>query len=146
MDEHIIDDPAVVVGTKPDFDGLGTKPEKKKRTMEEIIFNETLMQHFEYQNKVGLAEHFLFSKEIDRYFDSSFQLNRTLNQVLAVCEYSGQINPYQVSAKNFVRLITYKDFKARRGVSEAMAISLRLYMLHQCGVDWLKPGNIVIGF
>lgn len=111
-----------------------------------IIFNETLKQYFERQNTIGLAEHFLFNKEMERYFDSNLQMVRTLNQVLAVCEDSVKTKPYQVPAKDFVKLITYKDFKARRGVSEATAISLRLFMLHQCGVDWLKPGNIVIGF
>lgn len=114
--------------------------------MEEIIFNETLMQHFERQNTMGLAELLLFGEETERYFDNFGQRNRALRHVVAALQEKKQKSPYDVPAKDFAKLITYDTFKERRGISQAVALGLRLYLLHQCGVDWLNPGKLVIGF
>jgi len=116
------------------------------KSMEHIIFNETLMQYFEKQNKVGLAELLMFGDHPDKYFDSEWHKNRVLNNVINVCQDAKKPEPFHVSAKDFAMIISYDDFKARRGISPAMALDLRLYLLHQCGVNWLEPGKLVIGF
>ena len=114
--------------------------------MEEIIFNETLMQHFEKQNSVGLVELLMFGDRLYQYFDSTHLLDMTFKHVLDVIKKTNKVEIFDVPAKDFVKFISYDDFKARRGVSDAMALSLRLFLLHQCGVDWKKPGKLVTGF
>lgn len=108
--------------------------------MEEIIFNETLMQHFERQNTMGLGELLLFSEEAKRYFDTDAQHAHALRHVSRIC------GGFETPAKDFAKMITYDDFMKRNGVTPATALGLRLYLLHQCGVDWLNPGKLVIGF
>ena len=97
-------------------------------------FNEGLKKHFDEMNSVGLGELMLFSKGICQFVENDTRRNRLLKVVVDICG-----GNFEINARTFVMLISYEDFKKRRGISEITALGLRLYLLYQCGVDWLKP-------
>lgn len=99
-------------------------------TKEEL--NEVLEKHFDEMNSVGLGELLLFSCGIEKFVETQGRREQLMSAVVDVC------NGYEVPARKFVTLITYDDFKRRRGVSEITALGLRLYLLYKCGVDWLN--------
>lgn len=102
-------------------------------------FNEGLKKHFDEMNSVGLGELLLFSCGIEKFVETQGRRKQLMSAVVDVCD------GYEVPARKFVTLITYNDFKRRRGVSEITALGLRLYLLYQCGVDWLNPDVELIG-
>lgn len=102
-------------------------------------FNSALQKHFDEQNSVGLGELLLFSTGIKQFVENENRADKLLKAVVAVC------GGYQVNARKFVKLISYEDFKKLRGISEISALGLRLYLLYQCGVDWLNPKAKITG-
>ena len=103
-------------------------------------FNEKLQEHFDSMNRVGLGELLLFGDDINQFIESDRCKSRLMNVITGICE------GYEIPARRFVKIISYEEFKARRGISEAMALGLRLFLLYQCGVDWLNPQRKIIGF
>lgn len=103
-------------------------------------FNEGLRQHFDDMNSVGLGELFLFSHSIDPFVENDTRRSRLLKAVVDICG-----GDYRVNARTFSKLISYNDFKKRPGMSEISALGLKLYLLYQCGVDWLEPDRKIIG-
>lgn len=97
--------------------------------------NKLMQEHFDSMNRVGLGELFLFSDGIKQFVEKDTRRHRLLRAIVFYC------GGYQVSARSFVRLVSYEDFKKHRGISEIAALGLRLYLLYQCGVDWLKPNT-----
>lgn len=95
--------------------------------------NKLMQEHFDSMNRVGLGELFMFSDGIKQFVENDTRRHRLLRAIVFYC------GGYQVSARSFVRLVSYENFKKRRGISEIAALGLRLYLLYQCGVDWLKP-------
>lgn len=102
-------------------------------------FNKALKKHFDGMNSVGLGELMLFSRGIEQFVDNDNRRDRMLNAIVDIC------GGYQTNARTFVKLISYEDFKKRRGISEVTALGLRLYLLYQCGVDWLSPDKQING-
>lgn len=115
------------------------KEEKKQKTPEEIIFNETLMQHFEKQNSVGLAELILFGDDFKKFVENESRRDRLLRIIV------DQVG-WKTSPIYFAQCMSYDHFRSLRGVSEIMCECLRLYLLYQCGVDWHKPDSLIVGF
>lgn len=103
-------------------------------------FNEGLRQHFDDMNSVGLGELLLFTDGINQFVETRTRRERVLKTVANIC------GGYQVNARKFVKLISYEDFKSIPGISEITALGLRLYLLYQCGVDWLEADKKVGGF
>ena len=106
--------------------------------MEEIIVNESIMQFWEKQNSVGLCELLTFGKGIEQYFDNDRHVDIVTKAIIKICQ-GYKRNPFTIPATTFVRLISYHDFKSYRGISPTAALGLRLYLLHQHGIDWLNP-------
>ena len=101
--------------------------------------NALLQEHFDEMNSVGLGELFLFTDSIRQFVENDARRERLLKVVVDIC------GGYNVNARTFVNLISYEDFKKRRGISEITALGLRLYLLYQCGVDWVKPHVTIKG-
>lgn len=107
--------------------------------MDNIEFNKKLQEYFDMNNSLGLGEILLFcGKPFECFVEKEAQRVRLLNIIVDICGYGA-------NAKEFVKKITYEDFKARKGVSEAMALGLRLYLLYHHGVDWCKPDCLIKG-
>ena len=96
-------------------------------------FNEALQTYFDDMNSVGLGELLLLTDGIIEFVENTTRRELQLKDVVDIC------GGYLVNARTFVTLISYDNFKQRRGISEIMAIGLRLYLLYQCGVDWTNP-------
>lgn len=95
-------------------------------------FNESLKKYFDAQNSVGLGELLLFGKSFRYFFETQRRVDTLLHHIVDICG-------YQTSAREFVRRISYEDFKKRKGISEAMALGLKLFLIHHCGVFWENP-------
>lgn len=106
--------------------------------MNTLDFNNTLQEIFDRANSVGLGETLLFATKFEQFVEKEQQRNRLLNIIVEICG-------YETNARDFVKKITYEEFKARKGVSEAMALGLRLYLLYQQGVDWHRPNARIVG-
>ena len=108
--------------------------------MDNVEFNKKLQEHFDRNNSLGLGELLLFCNDQFRWFvEKEQQRVRLLNIIVDIC------GDYDTNAKDFVKKITYEEFKARKGVSEVMALGLRLYLLYQHGVDWRNPNRPMRG-
>ena len=101
--------------------------------------NALLQEHFDEMNSVGLGELFLFTDSIKQFVENDTRRDRLLKVVVDIC------GDCQVNARTFANLISYEDFKKRPGISEITALGLRLYLLYQCGVDWVKPHVTIKG-
>lgn len=101
-------------------------------------FNEKLQDHYRKVNMVGLAELLMFGSGLATFLERENQRQRVTKAVVAVAGWN-------TSARQFARKISYEDFKKTRGISEATALGLRLYLLYHCGVDWLRPDAEVKG-
>ena len=106
--------------------------------MDKKEFNETLQRHFDEMNAVGLGEMLIFSDSIARFVETPARRARLIN---VVTERFG----YQTSAREFVKKISYEDFKAIKGMSEITALGLKLYLMYNCGVDWKNPQTKMTG-
>jgi hypothetical protein len=102
-------------------------------------FNKVLKKHFDEMNSVGLGELMLFSRGIEQFVDNKNIRSRLMNAIVDIC------GGFQTNARSFVKLISYEDFKKRRNISEVAALGLRLYLLYQCGVNWLSPDKKIKG-
>lgn len=107
--------------------------------MEKNEFNKELQRQFDNNNSIGLAELLLFGSSPKAYFDAEHHPSRCLKAVVGIC------GNYDTNARDFVKLISYEDFRRRPGISPTAALGLRLFLLHQCGVDWLNPNAKIIG-
>lgn len=107
--------------------------------MEKNEFNKELQRQFDNNNSIGLGELLLFANNPELYFDFEYHRDKCLNAIVDIC------GNYQTNARDFVKLISYEDFKKRRGISAPAALGLRILLLHQCGVDWLNPTMKVTG-
>ena len=94
-------------------------------------FNDKLQQIFDNNNKVGLGELLLFSKEVERFFEKQRRLDICLKRVVKICK-----NEYDVSPREFVKLISYEHFKMQPQISDTIALGLKLFLLYHCGIDW----------
>ena len=108
------------------------------KAMNNEEFNRHLRQHFNEANKLGLGELLLFGKTVIRFVEGDGRRQKLINAVL-------DIGGYNTNARDFAKMISYEDFKKRKGISEIMALGLKLYLLYHCGVDWLKPNTKVTG-
>lgn len=106
--------------------------------MDKKEFNETLQRHFDEMNAVGLGEMLIFSDSIARFVETPARRARLIN---VVTERFG----YQTSAREFVKKISYEDFKAIKGISEITALGFKLYLMYGFGIDWEKPNVKVKG-
>lgn len=97
--------------------------------MDEKEFNERIQRHYDDMNSVGLAELILFGSGIDRFVENETRSTLLLNHIVKICG-------YKTNARDFANMISYEDFKKRRGVSEIAALGLKLYLFYACGVDW----------
>lgn len=100
--------------------------------MDKKEFNEVMERRFDDMNSVGLGELILFGSAIERFVESPARLSRLINVIEDICG-------YQTSAREFVKMISYEDFKAIKGMSEITALGLKLYLMYNCGVDWKNP-------
>jgi len=92
-------------------------------------------ENYENVQGLGLGELLLFGG-MEPFIEGDARQLRILNAVSDIC------GSFQVSTRDFVKLITYGDFKKRRGISEVMALGLRLFILFECGVDWISSDNV----
>ena len=92
---------------------------------------EKLQKYFDNMNSVGLGELLLFSDGIEMFIESEARRNRLLRAVVDVCG-------YDTPARMFVKMISYEEFRKKNTIGEITALGLRLFLLYQCGVDWLK--------
>lgn len=99
-------------------------------------FNGELQKHFDDMNSVGLGELLLFGDGINRFVESPARRSRLLNRITDVCGWS-------TSARDFVKKVSYADFKKLSGISEISALGLKLYLLYECGADWEHPDRVV---
>ena len=106
--------------------------------MDKKEFNETLQRHFDEMNAVGLGEMLIFSDNISRFVETPARRARLIN---VVTERFG----YQTSAREFVKKISYEDFKGIKGISEITALGFKLYLAYNFGIDWEKPNVKVKG-
>lgn len=102
-------------------------------------FDDKQQKYFDDMNSVGLGELILFSKSIVPFVEKESQRNKVLKVVTGICG-------YQTNAREFAKKISYEDFKNTRGITEATAIGMKLFLLYQCGVDWLRPNVKVVVF
>ena len=102
-------------------------------------FDDKQQKYFDDMNSVGLGELILFSKSIVPFVEKESQRNKVLKVVTGICG-------YQTNAREFAKKISYEDFKNTRGITEATAIGMKLFLLYQCGVDWLRPNAKVVVF
>lgn len=102
-------------------------------------FDDKQQKYFDDMNSVGLGELILFSKSIVPFVEKESQRNKVLKVVTGICG-------YQTNAREFAKRISYEDFKKTIGITEATAIGMKLFLLYQCGVDWLRPNVKVVVF
>ena len=107
--------------------------------IEDREINERLRRYYAEVNRVGLGELLLFGKGFELFVEKESQRSRILKAVTNMCR-------YETSAREFARCVSYDDFRSLRGITEVGALGLRLYLLYQCGVDWLRPYSEVKGF
>lgn len=93
-------------------------------------FYKELNSYFDDMNSGGLGELLLFSKEFSIFVESEIRRDRLLKAIVDICD------GYDVNARKFAALISYEDFKKRKGISEISALGLKLFLLYQCGVEW----------
>lgn len=96
------------------------------------IINREMKLYFDEQNSVGLGELLLFTRSIEEFVESEGRRDRLLKAVV-------DIAGYDKSAREFVKLISYEDFKKRKEIGEITALGLKLYLKYQCGADWERP-------
>ena len=99
--------------------------------MDEKEFNERILRHFDDMNSVGLAELILFGSGIDRFVENERRVTLLLNHIVKICG-------YKTNAMDFADMISYEDFKKRRGVSEIAAWGLN----STCSMPVGLTGNI----
>jgi len=102
---------------------------------------EELTKYYDKANMIGLCDHVMFGDTINLFVETNKMKSRLFDAIHGIC------GSYTTSARDFVKLISYDDFKKWEGVTKVMALGLRLFILYQCGVDWLavdkmKDSNI----
>ena len=108
--------------------------------MDEEI-NRRIQEHFDEMNSVGVGILLLFNNSINDFVDNERRRELLQNRVLTVCDGS-----FQVSARDFVKRISYEDFKRLPSMSEITVLGFRLWLKYQCGVDWLNPNVKIKAF
>ena len=106
--------------------------------MDKKEFNKVLERRFDDMNSIGLGELLIFGLEIERFIESPSRLARLVTVVTDICG-------YHTSAREFVKMISYEDFKSKKGMSEITALGLKLFLMYSCGVDWKNPQTKMTG-
>lgn len=101
-------------------------------------FNNKAQEHFDEMNTVGLGELLLFDRNTSRiYIEKETRYNTLLKTIVNICG-------YETGPRDFVKIISYEDFKRLPRISETAALGLKLFLLTQCGVDWENPDRRII--
>ena len=106
------------------------------KAIEKIRFEKALKEHFDRINDLGLGELLLFSKDLPRFVEKESCRTRLLNRVVGICG-------WKTSAREFVRMVSYEDFRHRHHMSDMTVLGLKLFLFYVCGVDWEKPDAVV---
>ena len=92
-------------------------------------------RRFEEASKTGLGEYLLFGEDVGRFIEGDARQSRVLNAVVKICN-------YDTPARVFARMVSYDEFRNKRGIGEVSALGLRMLLLYKFGVDWLKPDTV----
>ena len=117
--------------------GNGKDPLKNSITNQE--FDDKQQKYFDEMNSVGLGELILFGRSLDAFVEKESQRSNLLKAITGLCG-------YEVNAREFAKNVSYDDFKKIRGITETTALGFRLFLLYQCGVDWMRPNVKVVVF
>lgn len=107
-------------------------------------FNERLQQIFDSTNKCGLGELMLFDKNFERFIETQRRRKIVFGRIKRICAKHKQ-SVFQISPREFVKLISYEDFKKQPQISDIIALGLKLYLRYTCGVCWEKPELKITG-
>ena len=112
----------------------GCGPECSLYTDEELeeMTGKYMASFYDKANSVGLGEILLFGGALRLFVESETRRSRIVNAVVGFCG-------YETPAREFVRQVSYQDFRKVNGIGEVSAEALRLYLMFICGIDWPHP-------
>lgn len=100
------------------------------------LVNAAFRRQFDKANEISVYEWLLFGR-LERFFEKSYRQTNVMRVVKSLCGTN-------TNARDFVKKVSYDDFKKQRGITEISALGLKMFLLFDCGVDWENPNSIVI--
>ena len=98
-------------------------------------FNERLQQIFDSNNRCGLGELMLFDKNFEIFIETQRRRDIMFRRIERICAKHKQ-DVFEVSPREFAKLISYEEFKKQPHISDIIALGLKLYLRYTCGVCW----------